>query len=305
VRFAFIFVLLAMVAPASGIAWATDGPADGYVAEGVYRKTYGDLAIYAIADRLGRLDFSIVKGLSAQEIAKLASPSPELDKTSLTSYVSFFLIKSPAGLFVVDAGLGQADMAKTLEKAGFSGEEATDVLLTHFHGDHVNGLLAGPNPVFPKATVWASVVEDQYWLKDGAGGRGQNAAEKLAPYIKAGRYKTFEPGQEIKPGVKAVELYGHTPGHVGFLFESGDLEFLAWGDVVHAYLLQFARPDVTMTYDVDPQKAKETRAKVLGEAAERGYLVAGAHLPFPSLGQVKKGPAAGQGLSYVWDKELK
>jgi glyoxylase-like metal-dependent hydrolase (beta-lactamase superfamily II) len=89
---------------------------------------------------------------------------------------------------------------------------------------------------------------------------------------------------------------------VGFLFAAGgDREFLAWGDVVHAYLLQFSRPEISMSYDVDQKEAAATRAKIFAKAAESGYLTAGAHLPFPGLGQVKKGPG-GQGSSYVWEK---
>jgi glyoxylase-like metal-dependent hydrolase (beta-lactamase superfamily II) len=261
----------------------------GYLALGVFKMDFGTLTIYSFADRLGRLDFSVVQGVEKTEIAALVGQNPEMDASSLTSYVSVFVVKGSDGLYLVDTGLGlNGNLANYLKIAGFTPDDVTDVFLTHFHGDHINGLISDGQALFPNAFVWASESEDRYWLKGGANSRGQSAEEKIAPYRRAGRYNIFKPGQELKPGIKAVELYGHTPGHVGFLFKAGPAgEFLAWGDIVHAYLLQFQRPEITMTYDVDPQTAAKTRREIFAAAAATGYLVAGVHLPFPSLGWVK------------------
>ncbi|MDR0549471.1 MAG: MBL fold metallo-hydrolase [Deltaproteobacteria bacterium] len=269
----------------------------GYLAPGVFTMNYGNLIVYSFEDRKGRLDFSIIRGVSKAEIQTIVGSNPELSDSSLTSYVSVFVIKSPDGLYLVDTGLGADDnLTKYLKVAGYTPKDVTDVFLTHFHQDHINGLLKDGQPLFPNATIWASQVENDYWLSGGSQG-GQNAEEKISPYRRKGRYVTFKPGQELKPGVQEAPLYGHTPGHVGFLFQAGNgLEFLAWGDIVHAYLLQFSRPDVTMTYDVDETLAAATRRSIFAKAAAAGYLVAGTHLPYPSLGHVKGSPEKG----YIW-----
>jgi glyoxylase-like metal-dependent hydrolase (beta-lactamase superfamily II) len=295
-REAAILVLTFVILWLSQVSYAAD---DGFISPGVYKKTLGNLEIYALADSQGRLDFSIMQGISKDQVRAMLGQNPEMDNSSLTSYINAFLVKCPAGLILVDTGLSGAKLLAGVEQAGFKAQDVTDVLLTHFHGDHINGLIDGSKPLFPKATIWADKQEDTYWLKDGAQNRGQNADSKISPYKRLGGYKTFSPGDEIKPGITAVELYGHTPGHTGFVFQSGgEKSFLAWGDVVHAYLIQFARPEVTMTYDVDSAEAAKTRALILKKSAETGYLVGGAHLPFPGLGQVKT-----QDSAYVWEKE--
>jgi len=51
---------------------------------------------------------------------------------------------------------------------------------------------------------------------------------------------SFKPDEEIIPGVAALALPGHTPGHSGFLFQFGDEPFIAAGDFAHDPLLQLA-----------------------------------------------------------------
>ncbi|MDR1085140.1 MAG: MBL fold metallo-hydrolase [Deltaproteobacteria bacterium] len=273
---------------------------DGFIDPGVFKKTLGQLEIYALSDSRGRLDFSIMLGISKDQIKSLIGQNPELDDNSVASYINAFLVKCPAGLILVDTGLGNGDILKdAIIKASFKPEDVTDVILTHFHGDHINGLLTGTKPLFPNATVWAEKEEDTYWLKQGAGNRGRSAEEKIFPYRRDGKYKLFAAGDEIKPGVLTVPLYGHTPGHTGFLFKSGtDEDLLTWGDIVHAYLVQFAEPKVSMTYDVDPEEAAKTRTGIMQKSAEAGCLVGGAHLPFPGLGHVKVKDSA-----FSWEKE--
>ncbi|MDR1577714.1 MAG: MBL fold metallo-hydrolase [Deltaproteobacteria bacterium] len=278
------------------------GSAGVFISAGVYKKTIGDLEIYALSDNRGRLEFSVLLGLTRDQIRAMVGQNSEMDNSSLTSYINAFLVKSPVGLFLVDTGLGNGDtLVKGIKEAGFSPEDVTDVLLTHFHRDHIDGLLSGGKSLFPKATVWASKNEDRYWIKDNQNNRGQSAETKIFPYRRDGRYKLFEPGQAIRPGVETIELYGHTPGHVGYLFTSGrGRDILFWGDIVHAYLIQFQSPQTAVTYDVDSTVAAETRSKILKTSAERDYWVAGAHLPFPGLGRVK---ARSSGQGYDWIQE--
>jgi glyoxylase-like metal-dependent hydrolase (beta-lactamase superfamily II) len=303
--FAIVILAVALFAAFPAEAKAALPLSGSYVAEGVYKLELGDLTIYSFADRSDRLDFTIIENFSPDQIKALVGPNPEMDDNSLTSYVSVFLVKdkNQSGLYLIDTGYGVGGVLENgLKAAGFSPDDVTDVFLTHYHGDHVNGLTDDSGrPRFPKATVHGAEAEDKYWLKDGAGGRGQGAESKIGPYDKAGLYKTFKPYDELKPGVTALELYGHTPGHVGFLFKSGAGEFLAFGDVVHAYLVQFKRPDVTVTYDVDSKAAAASRALIFERAAKGDYLVAGAHLPFPALGRISK-EGEGKDAKYVFDK---
>jgi hypothetical protein len=65
---------------------------------------------------------------------------------------------------------------------------------------------------------------------------------------------------------------------------------------VHAHAVQFAKPGVSIEFDVDQARAIATRRELMQSTAESRTLVAGMHLPFPGLGHVR---AEGKG-SYSW-----
>jgi glyoxylase-like metal-dependent hydrolase (beta-lactamase superfamily II) len=94
-------------------------------------------------------------------------------------------------------------------------------------------------------------------------------------------------GGEVMPGVTAVPLPGHTPGHTGYLIRSQGEELLIWGDIVHWPVVQFTLPEAAMVYDVDPTQATATRRDMMNKAASTGLLVAGMHLFFPGLTRVR------------------
>lgn len=60
-------------------------------------------------------------------------------------------------------------------------------------------------------------------------------------------------------------------------------------------IVQFHDPDLGSSFDSDPKAAAQQRRRILGLAAARGYWIAGSHLPFPGIGQVR---AAGNGFSF-------
>src|SRR5262249_1985608 len=114
------------------------------------------------------------------------------------------------------------------------------------------------------------------------------AAVTTAPYRK--RMRPIGEGEAV-PGVSAVLLAGHTPGHTGWLIQSGKDGLLIWGDLVHLAAIQIARPDTGLIYDVDPQAACATRKRMFDRVAPDNLRVGGARLDFPGFGSiVRKGP---------------
>lgn len=96
-------------------------------------------------------------------------------------------------------------------------------------------------------------------------------------------------------GLSAVPAHGHTPGHRGYLFKSGNQSLLLWGDIVHSHAVQFRRPEVALEFDVDSTLAVHTRKKLFADAARGKLWVAGAHLPFPGIGRVRV-----ESKGYAW-----
>ena len=217
--------------------------------------------------------------------------------------VNAFLLERKGRWALVDTGSGST-MGPTLGKlpdnlraCGAAPERIETILLTHLHPDHSNGLIddAG-RPIYPNAEVILHEAEAAFWLdRDEATGQTERirrniarAAVTTAPY--RGRMRTVGDG-EAMPGVTAMLLAGHTPGHTGWLIQSGDDGLLIWGDVVHLAAIQIARPDTGLIYDVDPKAACATRTRMFDRVAAEHLKVAGAHLDFPGFGTIVRNGA--------------
>jgi glyoxylase-like metal-dependent hydrolase (beta-lactamase superfamily II) len=220
-----------------------------------------------------------------------------------------YLINTGSKLILIDAGAGAllppsvGRMSESLKDSGYRADQVDEIYLTHMHPDHVGGLVADGHIVFPNAIVRADRREAQTWLDEqllatapaSAKVYFQGAMASLNPYVQAGRFKPFDADGELVPGVRSLATHGHTPGHNNYVVESDGQKLVIWGDLVHVAAVQFGDPSVTILYDSDPAAAAGQRRKALADAARGGYLVAGAHLPFPGLGHVRR-----EGRGYVW-----
>jgi glyoxylase-like metal-dependent hydrolase (beta-lactamase superfamily II) len=261
-----------------------------------FRTRVGSLSVVALSDAQGTMGFDLLKDATAEDLAAaLARGGLPPDAKGFPSWVNAFVVELPAGPVLIDAGNGPGHLLpQSLEAAGLNPDEIKIVLLTHYHGDHVGGLITSDGQAFFKnAVVYADQREDDYWTKEQPSDR---AKEALAPYKSSGRFKSFRPGDEVVPGAVSVSLRGHTPGHAGFLFDGGDKSLLVWGDIVHVRLVQFDNPKAYLTFDTNPMEAVATREKVFAEAASKSWVVAGAHLPFPALAALS--PGQGQAFEY-------
>jgi glyoxylase-like metal-dependent hydrolase (beta-lactamase superfamily II) len=116
----------------------------------------------------------------------------------------------------------------------------------------------------------------------------------FAPYVGAGRLLAFDSDGTVALSIRALATHGHTPGHTSYLVESKGQTLIVRGDPVLVSGLQFDDPDLGSSFDSDPKAAAEQR-RILALSAARGYWIAGSHLPFPGIGQVR---AAGNGFSF-------
>ena len=284
------------------------GAAAAPLEKGVYRMRVGDVTVITLSDGFNQRTVAqqsqLLHGDRERIDGLLASAYPNGE---LQSTVNAFLIHAGAKLILVDAGnggLGSPTMGKVignLRAAGYEPEQVDEVYLTHMHGDHVGGLLAGTERAFPNATVYAHKREADYWLSDAnrtavpaaAQRTFQAAKATLTPYINAGKFRLFEGNISLSPGIRAEALFGHTPGHVAFLVESKGTAMVLWGDIVHVADVQFTDPNVTIAYDNDEPAAAEARWRILIAAAKNNWWIGGAHLAFPGIGRVQAGADGG------------
>ncbi len=118
----------------------------------------------------------------------------------------------------------------------------------------------------------------------------------MNPYIKAGKFKPFDGDTDLVPGVKAVAMRGHTPGHAFYVAESKGQKIAFWGDLVHVAALQLPNPSVTVIFDVDSKAAAAQRKKALADLAKQGTLIGAAHIAFPGIGRLR---ADGKGFAWA------
>lgn len=287
---------------------AAAAPLAATPAPGYYRWMLGDFQITALSD--GTLQMShqqLLKHVTASQLQRALKRSFVSDP--VTTSVNGFLINTGAKLVLVDTGTGAGGGAtlgkllSNLRASGYQPEQVDEIYITHMHGDHIGGLLAGDQAVFPNATVRADAREAGYWLSE----RSMNAATPdrresfqramavFKPYIVAGHFKTFDGDTELATGIRAVATYGHTPGHANYVIESRGEKLVLWGDLMHSAAVQFVDPAVTIRYDSDEVAAAAQRRKAFADAARNGYWVGAAHLPFPGLGHLGT-----EGKGYRW-----
>jgi len=198
------------------------------------------------------------------------------------------LVKTPEHTILIDTGTGSGGIIiEKIKKLGVQPENIDAVLITHLHGDHFGSLQINGTAAFPKAKVYLSAKELEYFTKTNVN-RGAVAA--LAPY---GQHTiTFEPApldhklSEILPGVSPIAAYGHTPGHTIYLLESGVEKLLVAGDLLHVALVQFPVPEISATYDMDQKVAALVRRQVLEYAALNNISLAGMHIVYPGIGKI-------------------
>ena len=281
---------------------------------GVYRQLDGALQVTALFDGVAFLPARQLKDIDLARAegwlgAAHVPHTPKGVQTAVNAY-----LEQPAGeLVLVDAGtagcfgpsLGQ--VLGNLRAAGVRPEDVHHVLLTHAHPDHLCGLLTAEGQVaYPNATVWLSAADAAYWLDTATRGQMPEpmrplfdmARQAVAPYQAAGRFKAFGPGDALPAGAERVDSPGHTPGHTSWLFRgsAGQAPLLASGDVVPYHAGQLRHPTASFEYDSDRRQAVASRQRLLARAADQGWWVAGAHLPFPGIGHVRREGRAG----YAW-----
>ncbi len=292
---------------------AKESPA-GTQIPGIYRLKVGDYEVTVFNDGTAALPVKYYSGdqEGAAKLLKAAfAPSTEMAPTTFNAW----LINTGDKLILVDTGYSTGigpvagHLPKALTAAGVSPVDIDDVIITHVHPDHCNGLLTTEKQIaYPNAVVHINGDEYAWWMEGDVkvpsgkpffaelfeGGR-----KVFKPYIDAKKVQTFKDGAEIAPGVVAVTAPGHTVGHTMLQIASGSGQLLIWTDIIHSTVLQFPEPERSIAFDLDPPQAIATRKKVLDMVTADRLMIAGMHIGFPGVGHVVK---SGSGYAFlpVW-----
>ena len=274
------------------------------------RRVLGDTTVTALFDGYLEPPFGVLVGIGEAEAAALLQRS--FRRPALRFNVNAFLVQSRGRTMLIDTGAGSnmgaamGHLAEALAEAGVMPGDIGTVLLTHLHTDHWGGLNSTEGQaVFPNAELVVAAAEAGHWLDSARTASAPDAAAKarftgaqaaVAPYRE--RMRTFT-GTDVLPGIQAVPLPGHTPGHTGYLIE-GSTPLLICGDVMHAQDVQAPRPEVGVGFDSDREAAVASRRRVLDMAAADRLMVAGMHLHFPAFSHVARATEGYELVPDLW-----
>jgi glyoxylase-like metal-dependent hydrolase (beta-lactamase superfamily II) len=248
----------------------------------------GDLRVTMLSDGETVMPVERLRGPEDAALDAAGLAGADLVEGQLRLPVRAFLVRGPEGALLIDTGAGRAwhaplgRLQAAMAEAGVGAGEVTAVALTHTHVDHIHGLVDGDGGLaFPNARQVFVAVEEMMAFR---------AEPRMIPVLP--RLMPLEEGDGPLRGVTAVNAPGHSPGHMAYLVDG---RLLIWGDLVHHAAVQFARPEVTWSFDEDQDQARATRLALMDQAVDAGWLVAGAHLPDPGIGRIER---AGSGYAF-------
>lgn len=302
-----LLILLSSIALFTALLLSAATPTKhGGQAPGFYRGTLGAFEVTVLSDGTAPRQLDQILSKPALVAAEYAADH-EVQPVNLS--INAYLVNTGTNLVLIDTGAGELFgnasglLVANLRAAGYLPEQVDTILLTHIHGDHSGGLSIGGVRQFPNATVHVDERDLEYFVtRKDSPEEPQSLRTRIAqsratvgPYLDAKRVVPIEHDGEIIGGIASSRQSGHTPGHTAFLVRSEGHEMLIWGDIVHSAEVQFEHPEVTAEYDVDPVGAAQERLREFEFAAEKGFVVASAHISFPGLGHIRR-----MGSTFRW-----
>ena len=291
---------LGLARPLAFIAPALAAPLEPTV--GFHHFKVGEVEVTAVYDGIWRKphDPAFIQNATVEE-TKEALAEAGLTTDFMPIPLTVFVLRIGRRVILCDAGSGvgqwQANathLPANMKAAGIDRAEIGTILVSHFHPDHVWGLMErGTNaPVFPNAELVVHAAEHRWWtapgrvetLPEGRRAAGRRIAENFPGWT---NWRLAEDGQEVAPGVRLVAAPGHTPGHAAYLLGSGPDQLMISADTMYVPALLAPHPEWRGAYDQDAAQAVETRRKLVDRVIADRIAICGSHFPFPGTGTIR------------------
>lgn len=283
-----------------------------FQAPGFFRFKVGLYTITVLSDGGLSLPLSVFGGNMPEAQVKAFLKANSADAGSYFAHTNACLVDTGKNKILIDVGSGDkfqkttGAIEKNLNAAGYALKDIDKVILTHAHPDHMWGLVDSVNgkPRFPNADYIINAVEWDYWTQDSVETKVPDPVKQFATVTKktllpiAAKTRRIKPGEEVLPGITAIDTSGHTNGHISLTVQSNKETMIISGDVVHHPYISFEQPDWHFGFDMDAEKAVKARKNLLEQAVVDQSLFVGFHLPFPGVGRVVR-----KGKTYRWVPE--
>jgi glyoxylase-like metal-dependent hydrolase (beta-lactamase superfamily II) len=282
----------------------TQDPARGYL-----RYKVGDAEVTALYDGTWEKthDPAYFSNATVDE-TKHALAAAGLATAFVTIPITTFVIKLNGKTVLCDAGGGDqvqafnptsifvsGRMLANMKAAGIEPKQIETILVSHFHPDHIFGLLGKETnkPVFPNAEIIVSAAEYKWWTDPSLTSRLPPGRQPLARRIQTviPNWKNVLPVEgedEVVPGIRFVSAPGHTPGHTAFHLSSGQEQLMISNDTAYVPALCAAHPGWHGAFDQDAPLAETSRRKLLDRVIADKMPICGTHFPWPGFGRIAR-----------------
>ncbi len=276
--------------------------------------------------KIGKINCTIIRDLMFKYLAKdfFINASKEALDGALNKYhvkpddipspFIAILLEYNNKKILIDTGIGFLDeplvfrgnsfvfkgrVQQLLQQGNIEKEDITDVVITHFHPDHIGGIFkADETLIFPNAKFHIHQDEWSFWhspQSDNQPPLFKHFVEKNITPLKNLNLNLFKSEfADVLPGITAIKAEGHTPGQVALNIQS-DNEHLLYISDAFLHPLHIEHLDWQTNYDWDYEKAKQSRIKLLELAYKDNMLVNAFHFNFPGLGKIDKA-----GNNWAW-----
>lgn len=288
------------------------GAAEAQPASGPAFKKFmiGDIEVTSLYDGVWEKahDENFIKGANVEQ-TKAALKAGGLTDAFVPITFTVLAVKTSEGLVLIDTGTGGGQaggpktglLAQSMAAAGIDPKTVKKIVISHFHGDHVSGLMAKDTNAqqFPDVEIIVPEAEMKFWtqpVESIVKGRQGQAQRMQATLAKWSNIKVVAGEADVAPGIRAIPAFGHTEGHTAHLISSGGRMLYATADVTNVAALFAKNPTWQPSNDHVPDLAVETRKKLFDRAIADKAMVSGYHWGAMNIGTITKD---GDGYAFV------
>lgn len=303
-------------AAAAGAAFGLDGPlefirpanaqgAGDLFTKGFAKFKVGDLNVTTIYDGVWEKahDPGFIKNASLEE-TKAALVAAGMTDAHVPIPFTVTVIERGGETIMFDSGTGggQAGGPKAglidkqnMKAAGIDPAKISKILVTHYHADHISGLMEKETnkAIYPNAEILVPASEHAYWTDPALIAKLPEARRAFVQRIQSvvptwKNVRQIQDGVEVLPGIRSINTNGHTPGHTAYEVTSGTSKLIVSGDVTNVAALFVKNPNWQVAFDTDSALADKSKRALFDKAVAEGAVITGYHWGMPGAGTLKK-----------------